>query len=255
MGEVYVWDAKKYGQLFKHKEDTNTVTGVDFSPDSTRLVSGSTNGKAIIWDTATWGQVQILRPGAVCATKYSLQGDRIAIAISHYVRVYDSNDGRLLVNIQVAVIPYYNSGLLWFNNHLLAISDGKIKEFDASTGSAVSEWSVPENSIQSCISQPKRGEFVAYSTLNTVTFWNTSTHIQLGIIQRAKDIYSIAVSRDDRFIAIGGKGQKIIIESLSRINVSTMNCQMTACLESLAHHVSHPTLTSNDKKKKSLRQC
>ena len=223
MGEVYVWDAKTYEELFKYRKDTNSVTGVDFSPDSTRLVSGSTNGKVIIWDVATWRQVQTLRPGAVWATKYSPQGDRIAIARGGgSVHVYDSDDGRLLVNIQVAVTPYYNSGLLWFNNHLLAISDNKIKEFDTSTGSAVSEWSVPENNIQSCISQPKHGEFVAYSTLNTVTFWNTSTHTQLGVIQRAQDIYSIAVSRDDRFIAIGGVGKKIIIESLSRINVSAL---------------------------------
>ena len=246
-GEVYVWDATTYKRIFEHSsvDIGKTANGVDFSLDSTRLVSASDNQTACVWDITTRKQVLLLRPGAsVYAAKYSPQGDRIATATPGSVRVYDSNDGHLLVNIQVDVTPYYNTGLLWFNSHLLVISAGKIKEFDASTGSAVSEWSVPDIYRQSCMALPKHGKFVACSTLNTVTLWDASTHTQLGIIQCASDIRSIAISPDDCFLAIGGVGDKIVIERLSRINVSAIYCQVTVYLND---YVRHP-LASNDNK-------
>ena len=34
----------------------------------------------------------------------------------------------------------FHNGLLWFKNHLFVVSNKKIKEFDASTGSEVSKW-------------------------------------------------------------------------------------------------------------------
>ena len=223
-GDVLVWDANTYEQVFAHREDYDIVNGVDFSPDSSRLVSASDNKTAIVWDIATGEQAQTLHhEGWVRTAKYSPQGDRIATATFHSVRVYDGNDGRMLVDIEVGDTSWHNSGLLWFNNHLLVVSDHKIKQFDASTGSAVSEWLVPDTDMDSCIGLPKHGEFIACSTKSTVTFWDMATHTQLGLIQHPQDIRSIALSPDDLFIAICGWDGTIDIQSLSRIGVSTAN--------------------------------
>jgi len=223
-GDVHVWDADTYKQVFAHKEDS-CIRGVDFSPDSARLVSASNNlnHTATVWDIATRKKVHTLRhEGPVMAAKYSPQGDRIATATHRSVRVYDSNDGRLLVDIEVTVFPSINASLLWFNNYLLVISDGKIKQLEASTGSVVSAWLVPHTRSSPCSAIPKHGEFIAYSAERTVTFWDTSTHTQLGLIQHFEDIASIALSSDDRFLAIGGKSGKITIQSLSPLVVSSV---------------------------------
>jgi hypothetical protein len=74
------------------------------------------------------------------------------------------------VKIEVTVAPWNKTGLLWFNNHLFVLSDSKIKQFEASTGSAVSEWPVPDSNNFSCIGLPKHGRFIAYTTRRTVTF-------------------------------------------------------------------------------------
>lgn len=222
---MFVWDANTYEQILTHK-GPGPITGVDFSPDSTRLVSASVNPDytATIWDLATGEQAHTLRHNNwVRAVKYSAQGDRIATATYQgSVRLWDSDNGHLLVDIPVKVTPYYYRGLLWFNAHLFVISDSKIKEFDASTGSAVSEWPVANTDGFSCIAVPKHGEFIAYSTKRTVTFWDTSTHSQLGLVQHSQDIRSIAFSPDDRFLAIGGGSGSISIKSLSRITVSVV---------------------------------
>jgi WD40 repeat protein len=222
-GDVFVWNAKTYENVFWNRLTEAYRNIVDFSPDSTRLVSAASHNRTAIWDIATRKRVQTLDHGDwVRAAKYSPQGDRIATATVDSVRVYDSNDGRLLMDTPVKVAPWFNTGLLWFNDHIFVISDSKIKRLEASTGSAVSEWPVPDSTHFSCIMLPKHGEFIAYSTQRTITFWDTATHTQLGLIQHPQDIRSIAVSPDDRLLAIGGDDGKITINSLFRIVVSIL---------------------------------
>ena len=237
-GEVFVWNTTTFKQVLKHKEDMFTfdllprdkyIRGVDFSPDSSRLLSASgglfqESGKAAVWDLATGKQIQTLwHESLVIAVKYSPQGDRIATATDRSVRVWDSKSGRFLVDIKVKLTRHLNNGLLWFNDHLFVVSDDKIKELDASAGSIVSEWPVHDDNYHSCIALPKFGEFIAYSTDHTVTFWDTSTHSQLALIQHPQAIHSIALSPDDRSLAIGGKRGKISIESIVRITVGSVS--------------------------------
>ncbi|KAF8129771.1 hypothetical protein EV363DRAFT_1336453 [Boletus edulis] len=207
--ELLLWNATTFKQVLKHK-DRNYISAVDFSPDSTRLVSASDN-------TATIRIQTLCHQGDVFAAKYSPQGDRIATATANNVQVWDSSDGSLLVEIPVGVKPYYNTGLVWFNNHLFVVSKDTIKQLDASTGSPVAEWQVPDSNEFSCIALPKYGQFIAYSTKDTVTFWCTSTRSQLAVVQHSQEIRTIAFSPDDRFLAIGGQHGKIGIQSLSRI--------------------------------------
>ncbi|KAF8546584.1 hypothetical protein OG21DRAFT_1491063 [Imleria badia] len=217
-GEMFVWDAETHEQVFWHRDNSQDINGVDFSPDSTRLVFASDDWSATVWDIATCKQVQTLHHEHwVRAAKYSPQGKRIATATGNSVRVWDSNDGHLLVETRVKVTQCYNTGLLWCNDHLFVISDSKIIQIEASTGSAVSEWPVSDGDMYSCIALPNHGEFIAYSAARTVSFWDTTTHTHLGLIQHSQNIRSIAVSPDDRFLAIGGEDWKIVIESLSRI--------------------------------------
>ena len=150
-------------------------------------------------------------------------------ATSQSVQVWDSKDGHLLVDIPAMVISWYNNCLWWFNNHLFVVSGSKIKQLDASTGSTVSEWPVPNSDFYSCIAIPRHGKFIAYSTSRSVTFWDTSTHLQIGLIEHTEEICSIALSPDNRSLAIGGCYGTIITESLSYFIVSryphwTMTC-------------------------------
>ena len=233
--EVVVWDAKTYEKTFALEADHHTINGVDFSPDSTQLVSASENCTATVWDIATRQRVvgPLRHEMPVRTAKFSPQGDRIATATHESVRVYDSNDGRLLADITVKVIPWYNNGLLWSKAYLFVVSDNKIKKIDAYTGSVVSEWPVPGGSTFRPIAVPTHGEFIAHSTTRTATFWDASTHTQLGLIRHPEPILSIALSPDARFIATGGKGGKITIKCLSRIVVGIATCCIMAHLNIL----------------------
>ena len=239
--EVFVWNAETYEEVIKHEEG-NRVCGVDFSPDSSRLVAGSCNNAAIVWDLATGKRVQILHHKyPLSSAKYSPRGDRIATATyGGPVGVWDSNDGRLLVDINVEVIPWFNDGLLWSNDHLFVMTDNKIEEFDASTGSKVLEWPVPDTAWHSSIALPKHKQFIIFFAKRTVTFWDTSTHNQLPLtFQHPEDIRSITCSPDDRILAIGGGG-KITIWG---INVSAAFCRAISSLNSFLTSAFGPSVS------------
>ena len=222
---MVVWNAQTYEQVLKYNKGGRLwgedIRCVDFSPDSTRLIAGSEKKIAIVWDLGTGKHIQTLHHGdMVTAAKYSPQGDRIATAThSGPVGVWDSNDGRLLVNIGVNVTPWSNTGLLWSYGHLFIASDKTIKEFDASTGSKVSEWPIPYTNNYSCIALPKYEEFIAFSAKRTITLWDISTHSQLPLtVQHSENIRSIAFSHDDRVLAIGG-GRKITLLPVSTVSL------------------------------------
>ena len=218
-GNVLVWDTATYEQVYADKISGGpTIYAVDFSPDSSRLVSANeSNRTATIWDIAGRKKVRTLADrGEVLAAKYSPHDDRIATASEESVRVWDSNDGQLLVDVKVGLKPWH--GLHWLNNHLFVKTKGsKIKQIDASTGSTVSEWSVPHDD-DSCIALPQHGKYIACSTKDDITFWNTSTHTQPAHIPQSSLTSSIAFSPDDK-LAIVAQGHKIIIKTLSLVEV------------------------------------
>ena len=216
---AFVWDARTYERVFSGKGGDS---GVDFSLDSSRLVSASMCQGATIWDIVTGKQVQTLRHEHVCAARYSPQGDRIATASERSVLVWDSNDGRLLLEINIQVVLSYNKGLHWRNDHLFVACGGKIQQINASTESKISEWLLPNGDDWSCVALSQHGEFIAYSTEHTVTFWDTATGTQLSHIQHPHGIGPITLSSDNRFLATGSRRQdgKLTIKSLPRVAAS-----------------------------------
>ena len=212
-GEVFVWNAKTYQQLFVDRSGREPIHDVDFSPDSTRLVSADNGGT--IWDIAACQKVRTLdHDRSVVAAKYSPQGDRIATATEKSVRVWDSKDGHLLVDVKVRVKGWRS--LPWCRNHLFVQTyDGTIKRINAATGSTVSEWSVPQDARRrSAITLPPHGKFIAYSAEKSITIWDAATHAQLSIIPHTHDIFSFAFSPDDSLLAIANVGSQIIVKKL-----------------------------------------
>ena len=239
-GYVSVWDAETYETVWKHKEDSLDIYAVDFSPDSTKLVSGSWNWTATIWDVASGEKIHKLshlrkppetntsghetiklqHKQAVVAAKFSSDGNRIATATYQSIHVWDIH-GQLLVVIPATVTPWYNTNLLWFNDHIFVVSGSTIKQLDASTGSTVSAWLVPNGDFHSCIAIPRHGKFIACSTGRFVTFWDTSTHLQISLVEHGENICSMELSPDNMSLAIGGSYGTITTDGLSHFIVST----------------------------------
>ena len=210
-GQVLVWDATTYKQVFVGELGSIDPTcDVDFSPDSTRLVTGHFIRTATIWDIAAGQKVRALNHPSVHSARYSPQGDRIATASYALVRVWDSNNGRLLLDTNVSVLA---RSMLWSNNHLfVTANDSTIKQINAETGSTTFEWPVRVDG-RSCIALSQHGKFIAHSTSSTLTFWDITTHTQSGPVQHFDNLRSFACSPDGLLLAIV-TGEKIIVRDL-----------------------------------------
>ena len=218
-GSVQVWSAESGRKVSEFGGHSHWVDAIDVSPDSTRIASGSTDGTACVWSLST--SQRLLGPWEhdcwVSAVKFSPDGRFIATATETFLRIYNGHDGNLVVNVPINVSGSLNYSLAWSSNnkHLFAVSSGKITCLDASTGASLSQWSIHGDKYNR-IALASGGAFIAASSDSSVTFWDATTHKQLGsVIEHAGAVQSMAISTNNDII-IGG-GNKITLGSLCNI--------------------------------------
>ena len=216
-GRVVVWDAESGKKVAEFKAHKKSVAAADVSPDAKKIVTGSYDTTLCVWSLST-GQ-RLLGPfkhnKTIAAAKFSPDGRLISTA-SDSVRIYDSLDGRLLVDCPVQVSSFKNQALTWVGDskQLFALSvDGDIHCLDLNTGKTVSKWTIHSSHEPRCISLASNGTFIAASANSSVSFWDTTTHKQIGsIVHHPAHVASIAISTNYR-IVVGG-GRKITLQTL-----------------------------------------
>ena len=141
--------------------------------------------------------------------KFSPDGGCLATACigDSTIRIFDAHNGDQLVSIENAILHNSFLPIAWSTHgqELFAISkEYQIKSFDSSTGSPRVEWKIHENDGgPMSIALSASGKFIASSAGCFVSFWDTSTHTQLGIVEGTHMIESIALSPDGYHLAMG----------------------------------------------------
>ena len=198
-------------------EKGERVYAVDVAPDCTRFATGTNGDKANIWSITTGEKLvgPLEHGGVVDGTKFSPDGGRLATACSKdsSIRIFDTHNGHLLFSIETPISVDSYLPITWSTHgqRLFAVSrDYKIKSFNSSAGSslALAEWEIYESSRDDPMSivLSADGKFIASSAGRVVSFWDTSTHTQLGIVEETQNIQSIALSPDGCRLATGSRG-------------------------------------------------
>ena len=233
-----VWDAELERKVVE-VEDTTFVGAVDVSPESTRFATGagSSDGRASIWSITTGERLvgPLEHDRDVKGVKFSPDGKHIATVCPDSIHVFNSYNGDQLITIDNPMLDLYAiTPIVWpSDGQLFATSGGgKIKSFDTSTGSQLAEWEARSWGVES-IAMSANNRFIASLAGFSVSFWDTSTHTQLGSPLPVEDVdrtHSIALSPDGARLATGGYNNKtitiwnlsdILPESYLPITVST----------------------------------
>ena len=242
-----VWDAELQEKVVKVEGAAVwNMYAVDVATDCTRFATGTYSpGKATIWNIATGERLvgPLELGGVVAGVKFSPDGGRIATAChdSHdlddgAIQVFDAHTGDQLISIENPMSPFNPlTPITWSvdSQCLFATArNSKIKLFDSSTGSQLAEWKIHENDSPDSISitLAANNKFIASSAGRFVSFWDTSTQAQVGIVEDTEKIRSIAFSPDGSRLVTGSDDSgKLVIwdlrgilpESYLPINVST----------------------------------
>ncbi|KAG8214228.1 hypothetical protein J3R82DRAFT_11026 [Butyriboletus roseoflavus] len=221
-GEVMVWNAESHEKVIGFKGHSKQVFAVDVSPDATKVVTGSEDKTACVWSLSTGHRLlgPLKHDNTVVATKFSPNGHLVATATwdRYSIRIYDSQNDQHLVDFPIRVNSAFNQSLAWAsdNKQLFALSyDGAINRLDVSTGTAVFQWPIHSNKYPTCIALASNGTFVAASGGSSVSFWDTTTHKQIGqVIQDDRFVQSMTISPNG--LATGGD-KTITLHSLCDI--------------------------------------
>ena len=239
---VHVWKAEGREKMSEFEGHSNWVLALDVSPDSKRIASGSGDKTASVWSLST-GQ-RLLGPWKhddwVFAVKFSPDGCFIATATETFIRIYDSRDGSFLVDVPVRVTHSLNCSLAWSSNskRLFAVSSGRIVCLDASTGATLSPRSFHGDKYN-CIALASDGTFIAASSDSSVSFWDATTHKQIGsVVHHTARAGCMAISANHD-IVIGGD-DRITLRSLCDI-LPPSYCSSVSTFESRTRFASQQT--------------
>ena len=215
-----VWDTELREKVAE-VEGGVYVHAVDVAPDCTKFATGIRGLQVTIWSITT-GE-KLLGPlehgNYVVGVKFSPDGGRLATVCydDSTIHIFDAHNGDQLISIENPIDSNSSLPIVWstHSQQLFAVStDYKIKLFDSSTGSPRAEWQIHENSGYGpmSIALSPDGNFIASSAGRFVSFWDTSTHTQLGIVEETADIQCIALSPDGYHLATGSQasGSSII---------------------------------------------
>ena len=231
---VGVWDAQTHKKVLNIKGHTNTVFSVDISPDSTKFATGGFDKLAFIWSMTTGERLvgPLEQDSCVVAVRFSPNGDRIAIEtatadeseentdFAGSIRIYNSENGQQLLDILLQVQRFSSSRVVWSadGRQLFALSAGEAKCFDTSSGILLSKWSIHSQGQPNSVALAHNNKFIVTSADKSLSFWDTSTHTQIGtVVKHASILWSIALSPNDDCIATGEENGVVTVRSLRDI--------------------------------------
>ncbi|XP_058061008.1 guanine nucleotide-binding protein subunit beta-2 [Anopheles bellator] len=163
------------------KGHINKVNSVHFAGDSRHCVTGSLDGKLIIWDTWTGNKVQVipLRSAWVMSVAYADSGNFVACGgMDNMCTVYDLNNrdaqGNAKIVRELAGYEGFLSSCRFLDDtHIITGSgDLKICVWDLQAGKKTSEFDAHAGDVVSISMSPDKNTYVTGSVDRTCKLWD-----------------------------------------------------------------------------------
>jgi WD40 repeat protein/serine/threonine protein kinase len=193
--------------VLEHKDEVYTVA---FSPDGRRLVSGSRDGTARLWDVN--GGTPIGRPLAhgaeVCSVAWRPDG-RVVLTGSHdgTARLWDAATGAplgapLAIGAKVRLVAFSPNGKL----AATAAEDGTVRMWDAANGSPVGAPFKHPKRVWTLAFSPDGTILASGSLESTVRLWDVSQAAAIGgPLKHDGPVWALAFTPDGSVLASGSE--------------------------------------------------
>ncbi|MDO5063904.1 MAG: hypothetical protein Q4E00_02770 [Actinomyces bowdenii] len=162
----------------------DALWGLAWSPDGTRILSGSHDGTARVWDADSGGELFALtgRGGSVNAAAWSPDGRRLATTSEeHTARIWDADTGEdlLLLDLGGQAI---GGAVAWSPDSTRLITrmeDDAARIWDAATGETVRTLVGHADNVTAVAWSPDRTRVATASDDGTARIWDVTTGTEL----------------------------------------------------------------------------
>ena len=199
------------GGIFTCFGHTEWVTSVSFSPDGTRVVTGSSDMTTKVWDART-GTLLLELKGhlhGVTSVSYSPDGTRIVAGTGDgHAKVWDARTGTQLLELKghfhgVTSVSYSPDG----TRIVTGSWDHSAKVWDAHTGTPLLELKGHTNNVDSVSFSPDGTRIVTGSSDMTAKVWDARTGTPLLDLKGDTGaVSSVSYSPDGTRVVTGGYG-------------------------------------------------
>ena len=190
------------------------VASVAFSPDGSRIVSGSWDRTVKVWDASTGKELASFTEHSdlVKSVAFSPDGSRIAAGSKDKtVKVWDASTGKELASLtghsnEVTSVAFSPDG-----SRIASGSwDRTVKVWDAATGKELANFTGYSSGVTSVAFSPDGSRIVSGSWDETVKVWDASTGKELASLAGHSDgVTSVAFSPDGSRIASGSEDHTV----------------------------------------------
>ena len=211
---------------------TSEVRGVDYSPDSKRVVTGCQDRTIRLWDAHTGGEILVLKQEHfVMSIAFSPNGKDILAGLSNgKVFVLDAQTGVCLLS-QQPNSNTYKSGCVrsvaysyYQGNYAASAHDGSntVKLWNMESGEMTLTATLEghSESINSIAFSRDGSLLVSGSFDRTCKIWTLSDTSQVRTLEQDFAVRAVAISPDCRTVACGGFGRKVALWAVNHSSES-----------------------------------
>ncbi len=235
-GQVKLWEVEtgeRIGTL-RHPE-WGRVAAVVFSPDGTRLASGSWDQVIKVWDvetrrvTGTWEVPRETENSWAISVDFSLDGTRLASGFQDgTVRLWDVASQTEVATLEghtdrVASVAFSPDGALLASAG--SWDDRTVILWNAATEAQVATLRGHTNQVRSvAFSSPDGATLASGSSEGTVRLWDVATHQEVATLEEhGGPVHSVTFSRDGSTLVSGAADGTVLLRELETGNVAGLS--------------------------------
>jgi WD40 repeat protein len=227
-GQIRLYSVHSGQLLATFTGHRKAVNCVGFTPDGKLLVSGGSDNKCLIWNTATHKKMNELNGHTEIVIALSIDPKGTEVATSGFdnkILLWDLASGKQLFTLDchgemIGRLAHSPDGKL-----LVGGSDGTIRVWDSKTKKELREWKAHDKLITS-LEFTHNGQYLATCSRDgRVKLWDTKDWLETAIWQMGnEEPVSLGVSSEGKLMVVGSSvGEVVFFNTSEEAIKTTMN--------------------------------